>query len=326
MPQPTPDFAHAHEVDDLGELDPAWKGILVDWLEVAGTRTRLLRRAADDGVAPGAPTIVCVHGLGGSATNFTETMGPLAALGDVIALDLPGFGECAPQPDIAPNPQANARFLAATLDELALGPVVLVGNSMGGLISMLVAARRPDLVKALVLLGAALPGYLPAVRISKVQAKSFGPLLVPVLGKRWIRRRMERMTWRERYLDTVLNLVADPGAVPERTITMGTANLAREADLRWRGRSFLQATEGLLKMVNLSGAKATIRQMQAVEAPTLFLRGASDPLVLHAPTALVRRLDLGWTVEEPPNVGHLPQLEAPDLVADHLRTLLAQQA
>ena len=39
-----PPFDRMHEVDDFGELDPAWAGTRVEWMEVAGTRTRVLRR------------------------------------------------------------------------------------------------------------------------------------------------------------------------------------------------------------------------------------------------------------------------------------------
>lgn len=302
------------EVEDFGALDEAWAGTTVEWREVAGARTRLLRR---DGAADG-PLVLCVHGLGGAATNWLEVAEPLAAIGDVVAVDLPGFGETEPPRPTAARPVAQARFLATLLHELDRGPAVVIGNSMGGAIATLLAADHPELVARLVLLGPALPPKLPVLKLSRYQVQAFGPMLLPVLGPRLIRRRLRRMTFREQYDSMIDELVAHPERVPERVRRLGAANIARMSELRWRGPAFREATSGLLEMQMGLARPGLIDAIRRVDAPTLFVRGRDDALILHATTALVRRLRPDWTVEERDDLGHVPMAEDPTWVADRI--------
>src|SRR5207249_7166719 len=102
------------------------------------------------------PTMVLVHGLGGSHLNWLAVGPALAAHARVLAPDLAGFGRT-PLAGRSAEVQANHALLDRVLDTIADGPVILVGNSMGGLLAMLEAANRPDKVAALVLVGPAQP-------------------------------------------------------------------------------------------------------------------------------------------------------------------------
>src|SRR6266704_1878725 len=102
------------------------------------------------------PTMVLVHGLGGSHLNWAAVGSALAARARVLAPDLAGFGRT-PLAGRAATVQANRRLLDRFLDAVGDGPAILVGNSMGGLIAMLEAARRPAKVAGLVLVGPAQP-------------------------------------------------------------------------------------------------------------------------------------------------------------------------
>lgn len=315
-----PPYDRMHEIDDFGELDPAWAGTRVEWTEVAGSRTRLLRRDAADGAD--GPLVLLVHGLGGSATNWLEVMGPLAELGDVVAPDLAGFGECAPVRTHAPRPVANARLVATLINMLDAGPVVLVGNSMGGLVATLVAGDHPELVDHLVLLCPALPPWLPGVRPSRFQLSSFGPFLLPGLGPMLMRRRIRRMSFEEQYRTMMEGLLPDPDVIEERMVRAGVANLARVKDLRWRGVAFREAVTGLFEHQLGPGRRRTLEAMERIEAPTLYVRGAEDPLVLWATTAMVERTRPDWTIEEPDGLGHVPMIEAPDWTARRIASFV----
>ena len=313
-----PPFDRLHLVDDMGEVDRAWAGTRVEWLEVAGTRTRLLRR---DG-APDGPLVLLVHGLGGSGLNWLEVMQPLTAIGDVIALDLQGFGEAAPPRPNAPRPVANARFVATVLHALDRGPAVVVGNSMGGLVATLLAGEHPALVDHLVLLCPALPPWLPAVRPSRFQVSSFGPFLLPGVGRMLQRRRARRMSFEEQYDAMMEGIVPDPSVIPQRVVDAGVANLSRLKQLRWRGAAFGEATTGIFEHQLGPGRARSIAAMRRVEAPTLYVRGREDPLVLHATTAMVRRVRPDWTIEEPAGMGHVPMIEDPAWTADRIVTFV----
>ena len=135
----------------------------------------------DDGAAPRERALY-VHGLGGASTNWTDLAALLAVRFDGWALDLPGFGRS--------RPPLRGRYsirghVAAVIDVLehivqlpgdAAGePVHLLGNSLGGLVSLLVASRRPDLVASLTLISPAMPVY----RVPPAFSRAMVLLLLP---------------------------------------------------------------------------------------------------------------------------------------------------
>ena len=111
----------------------------------------------DYGGNPDGPVVVLVHGLGGSHLNWDLLAPQLTGSARVRALDLPGFGRSEPGGRRASVP-ANVAVLGRFLDEVVGEPAVLVGNSMGGMISILTTAERPDAVRGLALLDPSFPG------------------------------------------------------------------------------------------------------------------------------------------------------------------------
>lgn len=102
----------------------------------------------------GAPTVVALHGWRGSHDQVAAIVDGF----DAIALDLPGFG-ASPLPPEAWGAAEYADLVATVIREVRDGspvPVVVVGYSFGGRVAVNLAARHPQLVKALVLTGAPL--------------------------------------------------------------------------------------------------------------------------------------------------------------------------
>jgi pimeloyl-ACP methyl ester carboxylesterase len=93
--------------------------------------------------------VVLLHGLAGYAGEWADTASWLTERCRVVAPDARGHGESERLPaDVSPEAQlADALFL---VEELRLGPAVVVGHSLGGLTALRVAAARPDLVRGLV--------------------------------------------------------------------------------------------------------------------------------------------------------------------------------
>src|SRR5687767_5440238 len=107
-----------------------------------------------------------VHGLGGASTNWTDLAALLAVRFEGWSLDLPGFGRSQPPPRGRYSIRGHVRAVIEVLEhivgqpgEAAGRPVHLLGNSLGGLVSLLVASRRPDLVASLTLISPAMPVY-----------------------------------------------------------------------------------------------------------------------------------------------------------------------
>jgi pimeloyl-ACP methyl ester carboxylesterase len=110
----------------------------------------------------GQMPVVLLHGIADSALTWAFTLGGMATIGPVYALDLPGFGNSGAPPGrrfatIAEHVDVIATFIR----EVVGGPVLLVGNSMGGWIGVRLAELMPELLRGMVLLdpgGAMLEG------------------------------------------------------------------------------------------------------------------------------------------------------------------------
>src|SRR6266516_6142748 len=100
--------------------------------------------------------MLLVHGLGGSHLNWLSVGGRLARQRRVVAIDLPGFGRT-PAAGRGNTMADHVAVLEAVIRELEDEPLTLVGNSMGGLLSIALAARRPSNLGAVVLVDPAVP-------------------------------------------------------------------------------------------------------------------------------------------------------------------------
>ncbi len=98
----------------------------------------------------GAPELVLIHGGAQNAHTWDTVV--LALQRPLIALDLPGHGHSDASPYAGSAPVSHARDVAVALEELISPPLPLVGMSLGGLTSIVLAAARPDLVSRLVLI------------------------------------------------------------------------------------------------------------------------------------------------------------------------------
>lgn len=100
---------------------------------------------------PENPTVMLLHGFGGSTVTWNQTIPALVDAGyHVIAYDRPPFGLSDKSPDIDFSPQAMADQTAALMDALDIDSATLVGHSSGGGIISYFAVAYPNRVDALV--------------------------------------------------------------------------------------------------------------------------------------------------------------------------------
>ena len=105
-------------------------------------------------VAGAGPPLVLVHGLGGSATNWCELAPLLGQRHRLVIPDLPGHGGSEPLAAVS-GLQPYADRVAAVMAHEGIDRASVVGHSLGGMVALRLALRRPELVSALVLAGAA---------------------------------------------------------------------------------------------------------------------------------------------------------------------------
>ncbi|AXH98200.1 alpha/beta hydrolase [Ornithinimicrobium avium] len=108
-----------------------------------------------EGGGPAPPTVLAVHGITASHVGWAELARQLPGV-RIVAPDLRGRGRSRDLPAPYGMP-THADDVAAVLDHLGAGPVVVVGHSMGGFVSLVLADRHPDTVSSLVLVDGGMP-------------------------------------------------------------------------------------------------------------------------------------------------------------------------
>lgn len=117
-------------------------------LDVGGHELRV------DAAGEGPPHFVCLHGLVDTLEIWDPVAKPLSERGRLVRVDQRGHGES----DAPPGPYGRedlARDVIGVLDGLAIERAVLVGHSMGGIVSMAAALACPDRIAGLALIGTA---------------------------------------------------------------------------------------------------------------------------------------------------------------------------
>jgi len=250
--------------------------------------------------------IVMVHGLGGSIATWNVVGPRLTTLGHVLALDLPGFGLSPPG-----NDWSMATHVAAIVDLIEhLGPpVVLIGNSLGALLSEMVAADRPDLVEALVLIAPATP---PRLRDPHIHWPTAGRLLLnaaPVVGPAISRWLLATMTPRELINEALARIAHKPGHVPLDLVESFVELAERRRHFPWAADAIPKTGQEIRKMfLNRSGFVSMIRD---IKAPTLVVQGLADRIVSRTSCEWLCWIRPDWKLVQMEDTGHTPQIDAP---------------
>jgi pimeloyl-ACP methyl ester carboxylesterase len=239
----------------------------------------------------------------------------------VTAVDLAGFGLTHPL-GRATGVHANTELLVRFLRTVVGTPVVLVGNSMGGMVSILTTARHPDLVAGLVLIDPAVPGGF-GDPLDRQVARNFAAYAAPVVGARLLARRRARLT-PDQLVDEVLDLCCvDPTLVPADLRAASAALIVERARVVGLDAAFLAAARSLMRVNTF--ARAYWRAMASITVPVLLIHGERDRLVPVRAARRVAERNPSWHLETVPDVGHVPQLEAPERVAKMVLGWLDEQ-
>lgn len=271
--------------------------------------------------ADGAEPALYVHGLAGSSTNWTDLAARLAPWLSADAIDLPGFGRSGPAPRGNYSIAAFARVVIAYLERRDRGPVHLVGNSMGGAVCLRVAALRPDLVRTLTLIS-------PAVPDLRVRREGSDPLLalliVPGAGT-VVERRMNRLGAEQRARGLIAVCFADPARVSDRRLAEAADEVRERWELPWASQAFTRSLRGIVVNYLTATSVSSWRLLARIQAPTLVVWGQQDRLVDVALAPRVARTVPDARLLVLPDVGHVAQLEDPDITARAILRLVEDQ-
>jgi pimeloyl-ACP methyl ester carboxylesterase len=250
--------------------------------------------------AGSGPTLLAIHGLGGSKASFLTTIGALADSYRVIAVDLPGFGD-SDKPVRAPyDAPWFAGVMAEVLDAAGTESAHVVGNSMGGRIGIEMALTMPERVDRLVLLSPAMAWlrprrWAPVVKLLRPELS-----MVPLPVEPMIRRFFPADGWAAAGMDEFLRAYKTP-----------------------RGRHAFNAAARNIYLDEPHGDDGMWSRLRALQHDSLFVWGRKDTLVpiafmKHVERALpeARHLEL--------DCGHVPQVEKPRETHAAIRDFLGE--
>ena len=265
------------------------------------------------------PTMVLIHGLGGSYLNWA-TVGPrLAKTHRVYAIDLAGFGLTPPagrRSTIDANQELLDAFCRAVSPDDA---VVLVGNSMGGLISMLQAARNPDRVAAAVLINPA----LPLVDLGGISPFTLQRLVIPTvpgIGQAAMRRYYESTSAEQRVDETIAFITVDPSVVSDDRRRASIEMQKLRDEMEWAIPSFIDASRSIASA--LTRVRSFRRMLHKIACPTLLVHGDQDRVVAPGSARWAAKQRPDWQFRMFHGVGHVPMIERPDEVVSMVEDFL----
>lgn len=238
-----------------------------------------------DDAAPARPPVLLLHPWFGCAA-FWEPVAPLLATPS-LAVDWYSLGRGSWR--AWASPEGLSRAAVALLDELGLDRVDVVGNSVGGIVAQLLAARHPARVRRLVLVGtgASLGG----------PPTPFGALV-----SAWVAGEGDRAALTGRLVDA---LVATPPEEPGRTAYV---------------RAVVEADPDFLSAVLAAARRLDLRpELPSIAAPTLVLRGEHDSARTRAHVAELLAGIPAATAVEMAGCGHSPMIEQPAAFAALVR-------
>lgn len=289
-------------------------------VEVPGAVLAVHRGTDGDGPDGREPALF-VHGLGGSAANWTVLMDRLGDRLDGEAVDLPGFGRSGPPSDGDLSLSGHVRAVIGLLEAAGRGPVHLFGNSLGGAVSVRLAALRPDLVRSLTLVSPALP-ELPPQRSAWPTGMLALPGLPALLGRLSAGRRDA-----EAATEDLLRLVyGDPAGLSPDARAQAVAEYRYRLEVPHAMAALIGSARGIVSAYTERGEQSLWRQAERVEAPVLLVYGLRDKLVAYrsARRACAAFADARLLVL--PESGHVAMMEHPDAVARAVRELIAHTA
>ena len=255
----------------------------------AGFRTRTLT------VEGSGPKLLLLHGYTDSAETWRGVLRELEARGRAaVAVDLPGFGQASPLQAGPVVPQIDSFVTELVEDHVRRGPVALVGNSLGGCVSVRAAARG-----------------LPIAGVATIGDPAAGPWRLRAFAGSPRTARLLQLASLLPVPHAAFRMLMRPGI---RRILYGTPRTADpevlERFLAW--------------MVAMGGSRGLLRQIRTVaediaaghgelelECPLLIVHGARDRIVPVRGSQILHASVHGSQLHVEPRWGHCPQLDDP---------------
>jgi pimeloyl-ACP methyl ester carboxylesterase/CRP-like cAMP-binding protein len=248
-----------------------------------------------------------IHGWSSSWYAMSPLLPLLSRRFRCIAVDLPGYGNTPRFQERTTIPRY-ADFLAHLIRDEYNGPAVLIGHSMGGMISLTMAMRHPELVERMVLICPTISGKLSTyinLFVSPITMIERSPIANAALATL------------DPYMVTVTDRLMRPASFAERTAISESDYMRLRADARRPGQGRVRAEcYSAMRANDLRG------RLSAIETPSLAVWGAEDNTVPLRDAGVVADELRSTDLRIVPKAGHWPQFERPDLTLKMIASYL----
>jgi pimeloyl-ACP methyl ester carboxylesterase len=250
--------------------------------------------------ASGRPPILCLHGLTRNARDFADFADRYSPRFRVLALEFRGRADSDydPQP-MRYNPLTYAADVVELLDQLGIQQAIFVGTSLGGLVTMTVAAMAPDRIAAAIL-------------------NDIGPDVDPD----GVNRILSYVGNDRRFADwdaAARSIAAIHGAAFDRYTDEDWMKMARRNCREVDGEIALDYDMAIAEPFRASGPTPNVDLWPFFKTlgqkPLLVIRGAKSDLLAPATVAKMREIAPSAKVAVVDGVGHAPELNEPEAVA-----------
>ena len=306
------------------------------WAQADGSDLSVAWRHAGHNVSPAEsarslPSVVLVHGFGASSGHWRHALPVLGGRANTYALDLIGFGASSqPQallagesdPDQPPLRSSALHYgfdlwgqqVADFCQQVVQGPVLLVGNSIGGVVALRAAQLLGQHCRGVVLIDCAQrlmddkqlatqPAWMAWIR----------PLLKTLVSQRWLSTALFRNAARPRVIRSVLGQAYPSGANIDDALV----------ELLYQPTQRSGAAEAFRGFINLFDDHLAPDLLETLEQPVHLIWGERDPWEPVAEArAWANRFSCIQSLRVLPKVGHCPHDEAPEPVNTRLLELL----
>ena len=262
----------------------------------------------EDG-APKAQIALLIHGWSSSWYALSPLFPQLKERFRCIAVDLPGYGESPRLPDrttIERYADLLADFIRGLDDKR---PVVLIGHSMGGMISLTLTLRHPELVERLVLLCPTISGHL-SMYINMFVSP------ITIFERFWLTNWLVSIL--EPYFLSITDQLMRPASFADRTGITAKDYAKLRSDARRGGQGRVRAEcYRAMRENDLRG------KLGAIDKPALVIWGMEDNTVPLRDASVVASELPDADLRVIPNAGHWPQFETPELTLRYIRGFLS---
>lgn len=294
---------------DAAEMRAKYGGVPSQFVDIGDGVTVHLR---DEGPKD-APAIVLLHGSNADLHTWEPWVAALKSQYRVIRFDQVGHGLTGPDPK---HDYSRANYVAdvlAVADNLGLERFIIGGNSMGGKHALAFAIAHPDRVSGLVLVDAS-GGPMPQDKAA-TKNRGGGNIGFRIARMPGVNRLVEQITPRSLIAQSL-----------EQSVSVKSIITGPMIDRYWELLRYPGNRRATLKRFGYPYESLTEAEIAGVTAPTLILWGEEDRLIPVAAGQWLAKVMPTAEITIYPNIGHLPQEEAPTATLGDLLPWLAEHA